>query len=145
MPTSEPAPRETPGAFIERVGIVLKDASAAEALLLLRHSDEVLNTAGEIHAGAIFTLAESAAAALALAAFEPGQMTFSNKKAEIRYRRAAREDLWARAWLSHEVLTETLSRALSEGKVDVPITVEITVAAGERVAEATVILALRRL
>lgn len=139
------APAERPGAFAERLGIVLKEASAAEALLLLRLSGEVLNPTGEVHPGAIFTLAESAAAALALLAFEPGQMTFSSKKAEIRYRRPAREDLWARAWLSHELLTETRARALSEGKVDVPISIEITVAAGERIAEATVILGLRRL
>lgn len=132
-------------AFVKKVGVCLEEASATEARLLLPLKPCNLNPQGLVHAGASFTLAEAAAEALGLAAFDPQHFTFIAKMATMRFRRPVRGDVWARAQLAHDTLQASLERASSEGKADVPIPVELTDQAGERLAEAEVTLSLRRL
>ena len=104
-----------------------------------------LNLVGAVHEGAVFTMAEAAVVVLGNVAFATENLSFSTKRAEIRYRRAGKGDLWARAQLLHETRQGVLDHALTEGKVDVPLVVEITDQAGERIADVTVTLSLRRL
>src|SRR5205085_7156573 len=129
--------------FLRKTGVRLEEASGSEARLRLPLEEGNLGSGGLVHAGAIFTLAEAAATALGLQAFDPGQFSLVGKAGEVKFRRPARGDLWALARLDHEVLEATRERGSSEGKVDVAVPVAVTDQAGERIAEATVTLSLR--
>lgn len=131
--------------YLRKSGVRLKDVSATDAQVSLPPDPTNLNAAGQVHVGAIVTLAEAAATAAGLAALDQDKLTFSTKGAEVRYRRPAKGELVAHARLPHEACEEALNRAATEGKVDLPVPVAISEPAGERVAEATVILSLRRL
>lgn len=131
--------------FLRRVGVQFEEASPAEVRLRLPLDPDNLGGAGQLHSGAIFTLATAAAAALAQLAFDPAQFSITDKAGDVRFRRPARGDLWARAQISHQVLKATLERGRTEGRVDVAVPVSLSDQAGERVADATVTLSLRRL
>lgn len=131
--------------FAKKVGVCLEDASPADARVRLPLSDTNLGRQGSVHIGALSTVAEAAAAALVLVAYDRARITFHCKAVELRHRRAARTDLWAKAELLHEARVSAEERASTEGKADVQILVEIVDPGGERVAEAVVTLSLRRL
>ncbi|MCS6913294.1 MAG: YiiD C-terminal domain-containing protein [Myxococcales bacterium] len=131
--------------FLRRVGVQVEEASPAEVRLHLPLNPDNLGSSGQLHAGAIFTLATAAATVLAQLAFDPTQFSIIDKTGDVRFRRPARGDLWARAQLSHQVLEATLERGRTEGRVDVAVPVSLSDQAGERVADATVTLSLRRL
>ncbi len=131
--------------FLRKAGVRLEEASGGEARLRLPLDEGNLGQGGLVHPGAIFTLAEAAATALGLQAFDPAQFTLISKAGDVRFRRPARGDLWARAQLEHDTLEATRERGSSEGKVDVAVPVALSDQSGERVAEATVTLSLRRL
>ncbi len=130
--------------FSKRLGLQAEDLSPNDVRLRLPASEDHLNHQGAVHEGALFSLAQAAALLLGGIAFEPEHLAFVTKKAEIRYRRPGRGDLWARAQLSHDAHQALLSHALTKGKADAPVVIEITDQAGERVADATVTLSLRR-
>jgi hypothetical protein len=67
---------------------------------------------------------------------------------ELRFRKAARTDLRATAQPapgSDGDPAELLARLTAEGKLDVEVLVELSDLAGDRVAEGTITLMLRRL
>jgi hypothetical protein len=75
------------------------------------------------------------------------------KAVEMRFRKPARTDVWATAQplpspdgdseRGHH--DELLARLTAEGKIDVPLLVALSDQAGERAAEGTITLTLRRL
>ncbi len=146
MPTGEIkrlVEEESP--FLKKTGLRFEDGSPTEARVRLPLLPDNLNQAGAVHAGAIFTLAEAAAATLGSCAFDPAVLTFITKSVEMRYRRPGKGDLWGQARLDHDTAEAAHQRTSTEGKVDVPVPVEVADQAGEPVAQATVTLSLRRL
>lgn len=131
--------------FVRKTGVVTEDVSVRDARLRLPLDPDNLNAQGTVHVGAIATLAEAAASAVVGLAFDPARFTFICKAVELRYRRAGRTDLWAKAQLGHEAQTGAEERAWTEGKADLPVLIEVVDQGGERVAEASVTLSLRRL
>ena len=55
--------------FVKKTGVVVDELSATKVKLRLPHDPSNLNPMGILHAGASFTLAETAAAALCVMAF----------------------------------------------------------------------------
>lgn len=130
--------------FAAQLHLTVEDLSPSSARVVLPFDPLQANHAGFVHAGALFTAAETAALALGLGALQNTDVTCHSKAATIRLRKPARADLWAHARLDPAVEGGLPERITAEGKVDVPVLVEIVDQAGERAAEATVTLTLRR-
>lgn len=121
------------------------EVSPSRVRLLLPQDPALFNHTGTLHAGAQTTAAETAAIALGFAVLEHVEVTCQSKSVELRFRKPARAELWACAQLPPETTDGLEARLTAEGKVDLAVLVELADAAGERLAEGTVTVTLRRL
>jgi acyl-coenzyme A thioesterase PaaI-like protein len=100
---------------------------------------ELTNHVGSQHAGALFTVAETASGAAFVGAFAArmGEVTPLARSAEISYEKIAKGPIEASATLGVPA-EEALATLDAEGKVEFPCQVELADASGTRVATATV-------
>jgi len=130
--------------FVKKTGVVARSLEPRAVVLALPHDVSNLNPMGIVHAGASFTLAETTAAALCVMSFDISKLSFIGKQVDIRFRRPGKGELTSRAQLAEADVAAASAQALAAGKHDLPITVDVTDAAGEPVASATVTMALRQ-
>jgi len=125
--------------FVKHLGLEVLEISAGEATVRMPERTELTNHVGSQHAGALFTLAETASGAAFVGAFAErlGDVTPLARAAEISYERIARGAIDASAKLGVPA-AEALATLDAEGKVVFPCEIDLTDAAGERVATATV-------
>lgn len=125
--------------FAGHLGLEIESISAGESLVVLPERPELGNHVGSQHAGALFTVAETASGAAFVGAFAErlGEVTPLARSAEIAYVKVARGPIEARARLG-EPADELLATLDAEGKVEFPCEVELSDGAGEQVATATV-------
>jgi len=125
--------------FAAHLGLEVTWVAEGEAKALLPERAELANHVGSQHAGALFTLAETASAAAFVGAFGErlAEVTPLARSAEISYTKIAKGPIEARAKLGVPA-AEVLSTLDADGKVVFPCEVELTDAAGEPVAIATV-------
>jgi len=131
--------------FVGFLGMEYGRVSPDEAVLHLADDPAKHNHIGTLHAGALFSLAESASGVVVIAAVADRLAAVKPiaAKAEITYEKVARGDVTATARIDGGVaaVIETLDRV---GKVRFPVTVELTDESGERCATVTVEWHLRR-
>lgn len=129
------------------LGLTLEDVSSAGARLRIDFDPARAGHAGAIHPGVLFTAAETCAVALGFSVLEGVDVTCQSKAAEIRFRKPLSTELWASAQLPKDLgaPSELLERLTAEGKLDLPILIEIADPAGLRAADATITVTLRRL
>ena len=125
--------------FVKHLGLEVIEISPGEATVRLPERTELTNHVGSQHAGALFTLAETASGAAFVGAFAErlGDVTPLARAAEISYERIARGPIDAAAKLGVPA-EEALATLDAEGKVVFPCEIDLTDANGERVATATV-------
>jgi len=125
--------------FVKHLGLEVLEISAGEATVRLPERAELTNHVGSQHAGALFTLAETASGAAFVGAFAErlGDVTPLARAADISYTKIARGPIDARARLAVPA-AEALATLNTEGKVVFPCEIELTDAAGDPVATATV-------
>ena len=99
---------------------------------------------GILHAGASFTLAETAAAAMCVMAFGQRAM-FLGKRVDIAFKRPGKGDVIATSQLTPIDAQRIVDEVARTGKTDAPITVDVVDATGEMVATATVTMSVRKL
>ena len=125
--------------FAAYLGLEITDVSAGEATVVLPRKAEHNNHVGSQHAGALFTVAETASGAAFVGAFavRMGDVTPLAKSAEINYEKIAHGAITAKATLGMDAAA-ALATLDAEGKVEFPCEVELTDKDGQRVATATV-------
>lgn len=125
--------------FAGHLGLEITSVAEGEATVVLPERPELTNHVGSQHAGALFTVAETASGAAFVGAFAArmGDLTPLAKSAEIAYEKVAQGPITASATLGIGP-SEALAKLDSEGKVEFPCEVELTDAEGARVATATV-------
>lgn len=125
--------------FAGHLGLEITRVAEGEAVVLLPERVELTNHVGSQHAGALFTAAETASGAAFVGAFAErlGDVTPLARAAEISYVKIAKGPIEASAKLGVPA-EEALATLDAEGKVVFPCEIELTDAAGERVATATV-------
>jgi uncharacterized protein (TIGR00369 family) len=125
--------------FVGYLGLRIEEIAAGEATVVLPDKDELRNHVGSQHAGALFTVAETASGAAFVGAFAErmGEVRPLAKSAEISYEKIAKGEITARATLGVPA-AEALGKLDSDGVVEFPCTIELSDAAGETVATATV-------
>ncbi len=126
------------------LGITYGDVGPGHAVLRLADDPAKHNHIGTLHAGALFSLAESASgvAMLAAVADRLAGVTPLAARAEITYRKVARGDVTATARIDD--VDGVLAALDADGKVRFPVTVDLTDAGGEVCAVVTVDWHLRR-
>jgi len=125
--------------FAGHLGVEITKVAAGEATVVLPERDELKNHVGSQHAGALFTLAETASGAAFVGAFAErmGDVTPLARSAEIAYEKIARGPITAQASLGIDK-DEALASLDREGKVEFPCRVVLSDADGTQVATATV-------
>lgn len=131
--------------FAGHLGLEIETIAEGEAVVVLPDRPELANHVGSQHAGALFSLAETASGAAFVGAFvdRMAEITPLARAAEINYEKIAKGAITARANLAMpaDVAIETLD---ADGKVEFPCEVELNDADGARVATATVRWHVRR-
>jgi uncharacterized protein (TIGR00369 family) len=125
--------------FAGHLGVEITKVAAGEATVVLPERDELKNHVGSQHAGALFTLAETASGAAFVGAFAErmGDVTPLARSAEISYEKIAKGPITAQATLGVPK-DEALATLDREGKVEFPCHVVLTDADGTQVASSTV-------
>jgi acyl-coenzyme A thioesterase PaaI-like protein len=125
--------------FAGHLGVTVTSMAEGDAVALLPERDELKNHVGSQHAGALFTVAETASGAAFVGAFAErmGDITPLARSAEIAYEKIAHGPVEARATLGM-AKDEALATLDGEGKVEFPCEVVLSDADGTRVATATV-------
>jgi uncharacterized protein (TIGR00369 family) len=125
--------------FAGYLGLEITSVGEGEATVLLPERQELTNHVGSQHAGALFTVAETASGAAFVGAFAErlGEVTPLARNAEISYEKIAKGpiDATARLGVPKEEALATLD---ADGKVVFPCEIEMSDASGARVATATV-------
>jgi uncharacterized protein (TIGR00369 family) len=125
--------------FAAYLGLEITEVSAGEATVVLPRKAEHNNHVGSQHAGALFTVAETASGAAFVGAFavRMGDVTPLARSAEIEYEKIAHGAITAKATLGIDAAA-ALATLDEEGKVEFPCEVELSDKDGQRVATATV-------
>jgi uncharacterized protein (TIGR00369 family) len=125
--------------FAAYLGLEITNIAEGEATVVLPERTELTNHVGSQHAGALFTLAETASGAAFVGAFAErlGEVTPLAKSAEISYEKIAKGPIEAKGKLAMPK-AEALSTLDNDGKVVFPCEIEMSDANGQRVATATV-------
>ncbi|GAA4849583.1 DUF4442 domain-containing protein [Kitasatospora terrestris] len=103
------------------------ETSAERAVLVLRDQPEYQNHVGGPHAGAMFTLAESASGAIVLAAFgdQLGRAVPLPTNAQIAFKKIARGDVTATATLGRPI-ADVVAELDKGERPEFDVTVDIT-------------------
>lgn len=130
--------------FAGHLNLEIASIAEGEAIVVLPERPELTNHVGTQHAGALFTVAETASGAAFVGAFAErmGDVTPLARNAEISYEKIAKGPITASAVLGIGQ-GEALATLDAEGKVEFPCEVELTDGSGTRVATATVLWHVR--
>jgi uncharacterized protein (TIGR00369 family) len=125
--------------FPAHLGVEVVSVGPGEAVARLPERHELTNHVGSQHAGALFTVAETASGAAFVGAFAErmGEVTPLARGAEISYEKIANGPIEASARLGVPA-EEALNTLDADGKVVFPCEIDLTDADGQRVATATV-------
>jgi uncharacterized protein (TIGR00369 family) len=125
--------------FAAHLGLEITSIAEGEAVVRLPERPELTNHVGSQHAGALFTVAETASGAAFVGAFAErlGDVTPLARSAEISYEKIAKGAIEASARLGVSV-GEALAGLDADGKVEFPCEIELADGSGSRVATATV-------
>jgi uncharacterized protein (TIGR00369 family) len=125
--------------FAGHLGLEITSVAEGEAVVRLPGRPELTNHVGSQHAGALFTVAETASGAAFVGAFAErlGEVTPLARSAEISYEKIAKGPIEASARLAVPA-ADALATLDAEGKVEFPCEIELTDASGLPVATATV-------
>jgi uncharacterized protein (TIGR00369 family) len=113
--------------FVGHLGVEVTSIGEGEATAVLPDRGELFNHVGSQHAGALFTVAETASGAAFVGAFAErmGELTPLARSAEISYEKIANGTVTATARLGMPA-EEALATLDAEGKVEFPCEVELT-------------------
>jgi uncharacterized protein (TIGR00369 family) len=125
--------------FAGHLGLEITSVGEGEATVRLPERAELTNHVGSQHAGALFTLAETASGAAFVGAFAErmGEVTPLARQAEISYEKIAKGPIDASAKLGVSK-DEALATLDADGKVVFPCEVTMADESGLQVAKATV-------
>ncbi len=125
--------------YNNHVGLEYVEVAEGRGVVRLPDADNLKNHVGSQHAGALFSAGEAASGGAFVGAFAErlAAITPLARSAKIDYLKLAKGEITATATLS-ATAPELLSQLDSTGRVEFPVTVEMTDADGNAVARMTV-------
>lgn len=131
--------------FIKKVGIKVKHIAPREATCTLPADPSNMNHIGTFHAGAIFTLAETAGGAIMIASFDMTKYRLVIRSAEINYKKPSSTELSCSISMPEAEVSRVLAEVDTKGKIDLPVKMALTDSAGTVIAEVTAIYNIKKL
>ncbi|MEU5822960.1 MULTISPECIES: DUF4442 domain-containing protein [unclassified Streptomyces] len=130
--------------MVRTLNLEFLESTAERAVIRMPDQAEYHNHVGGPHAGAMFTLAESASGAIVIAAFgdQLGRAVPLAVSAEIGYKKLAMGEVTATAVLGRPA-AEVVAELDAGERPEFPVTVEIRRADGAVTGEMTVVWTLR--
>jgi acyl-coenzyme A thioesterase PaaI-like protein len=127
------------------LGLTVSEVAEGSGVVVLPEEDHLHNHVGSQHAGALFSAGEAASGAAFVGAFAEhmGNITPLARTADISYLKLAKGPITATGTLG-AARDELLSRLDADGKVEFPVTVDLTDKNGQTVARMTVNWHVRR-
>ncbi len=121
--------------YAKKTGVDLLEAEPRRVKLAFPCDSTNFNPFGSYHAGALFTFGETAAAALLAMTFDLTRFQMLVRNGSIRYLKQVRDEITVEASFPEQEAKKIEERLLSLGKLDVPMTVQMTNKVGEIVCE----------
>src|SRR6476661_2073057 len=112
--------------FVDHLDLEIVSIAEGEAVVVLPERPELTNHVGSQHAGALFTVAETASGAAFVGAFATrmGDVTPLARRAEISYEKIAKGPITATAALGVDQ-GEALAKLDADGRVEFPCEIEL--------------------
>jgi acyl-coenzyme A thioesterase PaaI-like protein len=131
--------------FVSKVGIEIDEAAPNH--IKLRFPKDITNTnhVGSYHAGALFTFAETCAAAGLAMALDLSRYRLLVKQGEITYKRGVFDEITCTVNITPEQVAEVTSVVDAEGRGIFPVTVEFIDVDDQVAVEATMSFHLKKL
>jgi acyl-coenzyme A thioesterase PaaI-like protein len=125
--------------YNQHLGLELLEVADGRAVVRLPDGDHLVNHVGTQHAGGLFSAAEAASGAAFVGGFAErmGEVTPLARRASIEYTALARGPIDATATLA-EPAAALLERLDADGRVEFPVSIELTDGDGKAVAAMTV-------
>ena len=123
--------------------IRIREHAPGQVKLSLRDREEVANYVGIIHAGALYTLAETAAGVVANDIVPDRSAYILLREARVRYTRRAEGEVIATARVETDKATFARTQFAKHLRADVSVDVSVGDGGGETVFEGAYIYALR--
>ncbi|RMF19617.1 MAG: DUF4442 domain-containing protein [Candidatus Dadabacteria bacterium] len=124
--------------WIRDAGIIIEQAGPDGCRLRLPFSERVCNPFGAVHAGALYSFAETAAAAIAVTAFDmSGGRDVLMQQGAIEYHAIARDDLTIDGAVDAETIASVDAAVRDEGRARTTLTLSLRTGDDTNVATAT--------
>ncbi len=120
--------------FVAHVGVQVEDYAPGRVVLSLPTVREARNHTGSVHAGALFTLAETAASAACATHPQLTGFRLLARSLDIRYKKPVRGGVTAHAEITPEMARAVLDGVAGVGKHDLLVPVELLDGYGAQVA-----------
>ncbi len=124
-------------------GVGIDEDKGESIILRVPFRNDLANYAGSFHAGALYTLAETAAGVIADRALPPGDAFVLLRDANIRYTRRPEGDVRAHAEMDRAAAEHALQDFNKSSRADISVNVNMTDDAGHSVFEGAFNYALR--
>lgn len=123
--------------------IQVVEESPGVVRLALSAREEIANYVGILHAGAIYTLAETAAGSVANSVIADNAAFVLLRDANVRYTRRADGEITATAKVDTEAASAASSEFAAQARADIAVDVDVTDAGGDTVFAGSFTYALR--
>ncbi len=120
--------------FVAHLGVQVEDYAPGRAVLSLPLAVELRNHVGSVHAGALFSLAETAASAASATHPRLAGLRLLARSLEIRYKKPVRGGVTAHAEITPEMAEAVIAGIAAAGKHDLVVPVELFDGHGNSVA-----------
>ncbi len=130
--------------FLEKLGIKIAYVEKGKARVELPFDISNTNHLGTIHAGALYTLAETGGGLVITSAATSADVIGVAKSGFIKYKKPAKGMIYIEEEVDPEWVAEKFNQALTGGKADIPFTVHIRDEDGDVVAEVEFVYHIRK-
>ena len=130
--------------FLKNIGVKIAYVEKGKVRVELPFEEGITNHLGTVHAGAIYTIAETGGGLVITSAATSADIWGVAKSGHIKYKKPAKSMIYVEEEVDPEWVAEKFNTALTEGKADIPFTVHVRDENGDVVAEVEFIYHIRK-
>lgn len=122
-------------ALVKAMQPQVEEARRGYARMIQPRAPLIVNHIGAYHAGALYTFAETVAAALLASSFDLDRYVVINKRGEIKYRRLVTDNCIGEVSATDEAIDRAVAEIEAQGKTQFPLPVVLKNPDGEVASE----------
>ncbi len=130
--------------FLQKIGIRIVYVEKGRARVELPFDESITNHLGTVHAGALYTIAETGGGLVITSAATSADIWGVAKSGHIKYKKPAKDMIYVEEEVDPDWIAERFNTVLTEGKADIPFTVHVRGENGDIVAEVEFIYHIRK-